>query len=54
VLLGDDARLHTIAATRVDEDDAAGLATACFRCERGHRWFAEQLQDRLGRSTEPC
>ena len=54
VLLGDDAPLHAIAATRVDGDDAGNLATACFRCERGHRWFAEQLQDRLGRRTEPC
>jgi hypothetical protein len=55
VLLGDDSRLSAIAATRLDGDEPPeGLTTACFSCERGHRWFAEQLHDRLIGNSEPC
>ena len=54
VLLGKDTRLYAIAATRVDGDDSVeNLSVACFGCDRGRRWFAEQLHRRLGSGTEP-
>ena len=55
VLLGEDTRLYAIAATRADGDDTVeNLTSACFGCDRGRRWFAQQLQDRFGRGTRPC
>ena len=54
VLLGDDVRLRTLTATRVDEDEAGSPVPACFGCERGHRWFAAQVRSRIGRRSEPC
>ncbi len=55
VLLGEDTRLYAIAATRVDGDDSVeNLSIACFGCDRGRRWFAEQLQRRLDGGAKPC
>ena len=55
VLLGEDTRLYAIAATRPDGDETVEtLVSACFGCERGRRWFSEQLQNRLGRGPAPC
>ncbi len=30
------------------------LITTCIACERGRRWYAEQIQNHFGSGPEPC
>lgn len=51
ILLGDALRL---AAEIASQEDAEALVATCRGCERGHRWFAERVHDRLAPGAIPC
>jgi hypothetical protein len=54
-LIGEDSRLFAAAAAAAERADAAeDLATSCIECERGQRWFADRIRERIARGPAPC
>lgn len=54
VLTGDAPGLTAAVADPDSPDDLENVIVTCISCERGRRWFAQQVGEYLGRGSAPC